>query len=242
MKKSNVIITVVLAAVSIFLLALWYMLGFNEIDSPLDLVISVVWWAVIVAGIAVAAKTESTRRQRIRTVYVADGAFYNSEAGNRILAPGVSATEAIAGTLASLQYGFDKADAPTKPGSNQPVDLPLRGAQHQVRPERIRRLRPAVRRPGRRHLAGRGRDGGNRRRPPLQQQARAGRHHRLDRTRRPAALAVAGRLTRSTSSLRLDGGAGAGPTPTHLSSRDSSIPARVVYVRRLRPRRHERWR
>ena len=112
MKKSHVIITVVLAAVSIFLLALWYMLGFNEIDSPLDLVISVVWWAVIVAGIAVAAKTESTRRQRIRTVYVADGAFYNSEAGNRILA----------GTLASLQYGFDKADAPTKPGSNQPVD------------------------------------------------------------------------------------------------------------------------
>ena len=86
MKKSNVIITVVLAAVSIFLLALWYMLGFNEIDSPLDLVISVVWCAVIVAGIAVAAKTESTRRQRIRTVYVADGAFYNSEAGNRILA------------------------------------------------------------------------------------------------------------------------------------------------------------
>lgn len=122
MKKSNVIITVILAAVSIFLLALWYMLGFNEIDSPLDLVISVVWWAVIVAGIAVAAKTESTRRQRIRTVYVADGAFYNSEAGNRILAPGVSATEAIAGTLASLQYGFGKADAPTKPGSNQPVD------------------------------------------------------------------------------------------------------------------------
>ena len=43
MKKSNVIITVVLAAVSIFLLALWYMLGFNEIDSPLDLVISVLF-------------------------------------------------------------------------------------------------------------------------------------------------------------------------------------------------------
>ena len=224
MKKSNVIITVVLAAVSIFLLALWYMLGFNEIDSPLDLVISVVWWAVIVAGIAVAAKTESTRRQRIRTVYVADGVFYNSEAGNRILAPGVSATEAIAG------------------GQQPARRLPLRGAQHQVRPERIRRLRPAVRRPGRRHLAGRGRDGGHRRRPPLQQQARACRHHRLARTKRPAAVRAAGRLTRPTSSLRLDGGAGAGRYPTHLSSRDSSIPARVVYVRRLRPRRHERWR
>ena len=122
MKKSNVIITVILAAVSIFLLALWYMLGFNEIDSPLDLVISIVWWAIIVVGIVVALKTESTRRQRVRTVYLADGAFYNSEAGNRILAPGVSATEAIAGTLASLQYGFDKADAPTQPGTNRPVD------------------------------------------------------------------------------------------------------------------------
>lgn len=122
MKKSNVIITVILAAVSIFLLALWYMLGFNQIDSPLDLVISIVWWAIIIVGIVVALKTESTRRQKIRTVYLADGAFYNSEAGNRILAPGVSATEAIAGALASLQYGFDKADAPTQPGTNQPVE------------------------------------------------------------------------------------------------------------------------
>lgn len=122
MKKSNVIITVILAAVSIFLLALWFWLGFNEIDSPLDLIISIVWWAVIIVGIAVVAKTESTRRQRIRTVYVADDAFYNSEAGNRVLAQGASATEAIAGMLAGLQYGFDKADAPTKPGTNQPVD------------------------------------------------------------------------------------------------------------------------
>lgn len=122
MKKSNVIITVILAAVSIFLLALWYMLGFSEIDSPLDLIISIVWWVVIIAGIVVAIKTESTRRQRIRTVYVAEGSFYNSEAGNRILAQGASATEAIAGTLAGLQYGFDKAEAPTKPGTSQPVD------------------------------------------------------------------------------------------------------------------------
>lgn len=122
MKKSNVIITVILAAVSIFLLWLWYWLGFNEIDSPLDLVISIVWWAVIVIGIVVTVKTESTRRQRIRTVYVADGAFYNSEAGNRVLAPGASLTEAIAGTLAVLEYGFNKADAPTKPGTNEPVD------------------------------------------------------------------------------------------------------------------------
>ena len=42
MKKSNVLITAVIVVVSAFLLWLWYNLGFNHVDSPLDLVLSVV--------------------------------------------------------------------------------------------------------------------------------------------------------------------------------------------------------
>ena len=90
MKKSNVIITVVLAAVSIFLLALWYALGLNRVDEPLDLIVSIVWWAVIIVAIVAVVKVENTRRERVRTVYVANGSYYNSEAGNRILAAGAS--------------------------------------------------------------------------------------------------------------------------------------------------------
>ncbi len=123
MKKSNVIITVVLAAVSIFLLALWYALGLNRVDEPLDLIVSIVWWAVIVAAVIAVVKVENTRRERVRTVYVANGSYYNSEAGNRILAAGASPTEAIAATLAGLEYGFDKAEAPTKPGTDEPADF-----------------------------------------------------------------------------------------------------------------------
>lgn len=123
MRKSNVIITVILAAVSIFLLWLWYWLGFNQVDSPLDLVISIVWWLVIIIGIVLTVKTESTRREKVRTMYVADGSFFNTELGNRVLAPGASATAAIASVLPSLQYGFDKADAPKQPGTNQPQDF-----------------------------------------------------------------------------------------------------------------------
>ena len=60
---------------------------------------------------------------RVRTVYVANGSYYNSEAGNRILEAGASPTEAIAATLAGLEYGFDKAEAPTKPGTDEPADF-----------------------------------------------------------------------------------------------------------------------
>ena len=70
MKKSNVIVFVLLALASAFFLWLWYFLGLNRVDEPLDLVLSIVWWLVIVVAIAVIVKMERTRRQRVRTVYV----------------------------------------------------------------------------------------------------------------------------------------------------------------------------
>lgn len=122
MKKINVILAVVLAAVSAFLLWLWYHLGFNQVDQPLDLVVSVVWWAVIVAGIAAVVKTEQKRQRQIRTMFVADGQFYNSETGLRSVAPGATATASIAGALANLEYGFDKAEGPDLKDANNPIE------------------------------------------------------------------------------------------------------------------------
>ena len=72
MKKFNVILTVLIAAVSAFLLWLWFNLGFNTVDAPLDLILSVVWWAIVAVGIAFVVKTEKTRRESVRTVYVGD--------------------------------------------------------------------------------------------------------------------------------------------------------------------------
>ena len=83
MKKSNVILTVVLAAVSAFLLWMWHWLGFNEVDAPLDMVVSVVWWALIAGGVALVYRSEQKRRRQVRTVYLADGRYYNSESGLR---------------------------------------------------------------------------------------------------------------------------------------------------------------
>ena len=112
MKTSNIVITVVLAAVSAFLLWLWYYLGFSEIDSPTDLAASAVWWAVIVVGIIAMVKLEKSRRARIRTAYVADDGFFNSEAGIVACPPGTDMAAAIADALSCLRYGFAKADMP----------------------------------------------------------------------------------------------------------------------------------
>lgn len=114
MKKSNVIVFVLLALASAFFLWLWYFLGLNRVDEPLDLVLSIVWWLVIVVAIAVIVKMERTRRQRVRTVYVGDCATFNSEQGLATIEGSQPVSEVIAGILQSLKYDFSCADFPDK--------------------------------------------------------------------------------------------------------------------------------
>lgn len=122
MKKSNVVLTVVIALVSVFLLWLWFWLGFNEIDSPLDLVLSIIWWVIIAAGVALVVKFEKDRRQQIRTMYLADGRLFNSEAGLRVMGPGTTAVDSMAAVLAALEYDFSKADAPDQSKPEERLD------------------------------------------------------------------------------------------------------------------------
>lgn len=114
MKKSNVIIFVLLALASAFFLWLWFFLGLNQVDEPLDLVLSIVWWAVIAVAIAVIVKMERTRRQRVRTVYVGDQATFNSERGLAAIEGSQPMPEVIAGILQNLKYDFSREDFPDK--------------------------------------------------------------------------------------------------------------------------------
>ena len=112
MKKSNIIVLAVAAAVSVFLLALWFILGFNHVDSPVDPLVTLVWWIVIVAAVLVINKVESTRRERIRSVYVGEGQLFNPELGLVSAQPGTSLVGNVASIVESLDYGFDKQDFP----------------------------------------------------------------------------------------------------------------------------------
>ena len=81
MKKSNWIILVLLVVASALLLWLWYYLGFNYVDSPLDLVLSIVWWVAVVAFIALIIRAEKKRQRAIRSIYVGPDKLFNIEAG-----------------------------------------------------------------------------------------------------------------------------------------------------------------
>lgn len=112
MKKSNIIVLAVAAAVSVFLLALWFILGFNHVDSPVDPLVTLVWWIVIVAAVLIINKVESTRRERIRSVYVGEGQLFNSELGLVSAQPGTSLVGNVASIVENLDYGFGKQDFP----------------------------------------------------------------------------------------------------------------------------------
>lgn len=80
MRKSNIIIIAILVVASIFFLWLWNSFGFHIIDMR-DLIITIIWWVLIIALCYAIHRVESTRRERIRTVFVAKGSLYNVEAG-----------------------------------------------------------------------------------------------------------------------------------------------------------------
>ena len=114
MRKSNWIVYIVVLVVSAFLLWLWYWLGFDHVDAPLDLVLSIIWWI----GVAIASyaiyRVEQKRRMRRRTCFLRTGLLYNCEIGTRGLASADAdtAVDAIHDVIDSLEYDFSIQDRP----------------------------------------------------------------------------------------------------------------------------------
>lgn len=118
MKKSNWLILGLAAVACAFLLWLWYYLGFNKIDDPLDLVLAIIWWVIVALAGVLIAKAEKARRERIRTIYVLDGKLFNSEVGAVEPEAGSTLVQAAQKLLEQLDYGFDRNELPSdaKPG------------------------------------------------------------------------------------------------------------------------------
>lgn len=114
MKKSNWIILAAFVIASAFLLWLWYFLAYNKVDNPLDLVLSVIWWAVIAIVVFAIWKVEQARRRRVRTVYVGRKAIFNSEAGMVPYADRAGLIGEAERVLDGLKYGFEREDMPQR--------------------------------------------------------------------------------------------------------------------------------
>lgn len=104
MRKSNWFVLALASIAAAVLLWLWYYLGFNRVDSPLDLVVAIIWWVVIVVVAFAIKHTEDKRRERMRTAFVGDGFLYNPETGLLVPELGESEVALLERTLADLTY------------------------------------------------------------------------------------------------------------------------------------------
>lgn len=111
MKKSNWIGLAIAVLVDVFLLWLWFFLGFNQVDSPLDLVISIIWLVAIVAVAAAVNRLERQREKRLCTIYVSSTAVFNKERGLVSLGS-AAAPSVMERILRDMEYGFDLKEMP----------------------------------------------------------------------------------------------------------------------------------
>ena len=112
MKKSNWIGLAIAVLVDVFLLWLWFFLGFNQVYSPLDLVISIIWLVAIVAVAAAVNRLERQREKRLRTIYVSSTAVFNKERGLVSLGSAAAAPSVMERILRDMEYGFDLKEMP----------------------------------------------------------------------------------------------------------------------------------
>lgn len=112
MKKSNWIGLAIAVLVDVFLLWLWFFLGFNRVDSPLDLVISIIWLVAIVAVAAAVNRLERQREKRLRAIYVSSTAIFNKERGLVSLGSAAAASSVMERILRDMEYGFDLKEMP----------------------------------------------------------------------------------------------------------------------------------
>lgn len=112
MRKSNWIVLGIVVVASIIFLWMWFFFGFNYVDNPLDLVISIIWWVVIIALCVIITVVENRRQRSVRTTFVAPNFLYNSEAGIVRLEEGEEYVPALQKLLSNLNYNFEVAKVP----------------------------------------------------------------------------------------------------------------------------------
>lgn len=114
MRKSNWLILALLVVASAGLLWLWYFLRFDAVDHPRDLVLSVVWWLVVLVAVIGIHQAEKLRRRRLRTAFVAPGCIFNPEAGIVRVEREGSLVAALQQMVDGLSYGFSIEDMPRR--------------------------------------------------------------------------------------------------------------------------------
>lgn len=111
MRKSNVVIVTIIIVASIIFLWLWFYLGFNHVDNPFDLVLSIIWWMLVLIICLIIHYVEKRRQRAIRTIYLAPNFIYNTETGLMRLDDDDLYVPLMQTVLNGLEYNFAKKDS-----------------------------------------------------------------------------------------------------------------------------------
>ncbi len=114
MRKNNWIVVAVAVVAAAVLLWLWFALGLNRVDEPLDLVVAIVWGLVVAAVIAGIVRAENKRRERMRLAFIGTGVVYNPETGVVMPNAGESELSALQRLLAGLAFPDEVAELDVK--------------------------------------------------------------------------------------------------------------------------------
>ena len=117
MRKSNWLVAALAVVAAAALLWAWFALGFNHVDSPLDLVIAILWWVVVAGVIGAIVWAENKRRVKMRLAFVGEGVIYNPESGVVVPDRGESELALLQRTLAGMTFPDEVAplDNRTRP-------------------------------------------------------------------------------------------------------------------------------
>lgn len=110
MRKNNWIVVAVAIVAAAVLLWLWFALGLNRVDEPLDLVVAIVWGLVVAVVIGGIARAENKRRERMRLAFIGSGVVYNPETGVVMPNAGESELSALQRLLAGLAFPDEVAE------------------------------------------------------------------------------------------------------------------------------------
>lgn len=156
MRKSNWVIAALVTVLAVFFVVLWYILGFNRIDAPLDLVLGIVLVLLVIIMIVVLSVQEKHRRKLLRAVYVAVPNAFNTEVGALPAMGADSLVDAAFDTLECISYTTSPVKAPKGFEPTFVIETDSfkcededeggqDGEQHKTRSERLREWKGSVR-------------------------------------------------------------------------------------------------
>ena len=104
MRANNWVVIVLAVGASIGLLGVWVMLGYHQVDGPIDILAAVLWWVVVAIVVAAIVWAEKKRRQKMLTAFVGRGIVYNPEKGVLRPVPGESEVSLLQRTLTGMTF------------------------------------------------------------------------------------------------------------------------------------------